>query len=120
MEIAMGYETREGRSPKDVSREGIGYDIESNGRKIEVKGVGESWKTYTWQAMYTSEVERLNANKDDFFLYIVKFSDEEQHTLYIIPGIDLLAKFQLKIASYSLTPISRGKLREFIKAGKHI
>jgi len=120
MEIVRGYETKEGRNPKDVSKNGVGYDIESDGRKIEVKGVGENWKTYTWQALYPSEVECLNKDAQNFFLYIVKLSDGREHTLYVIPGPDLLGKFQLKIASYSLTPISRGKLREFIKDGKEI
>jgi len=120
MEVVRRYEIREGRRPKDVSKEGVGYDIESDGRKIEVKGVVESWKTYTWQALYPSQVECLNKNPQEFFLYIVKFTDAEEHTLYVIPGKDLLEKFQVRIASYQLTPISQQKLREFIRDGKRV
>ena len=41
----MDYEKAQGRNPVVVSKKGLGYDIESSGRMIEVKGVGESWKT---------------------------------------------------------------------------
>ena len=42
MGIAMKYERENGREPRDVSkdRREIGYDILSEERKIEVKGVG--------------------------------------------------------------------------------
>jgi hypothetical protein len=120
MEVVISYEIGQGRTPKDVSKVGVGYDIESDGRKIEVKGIGESWKTYTWQPLYPTEVECLNNNSKDFFLYIVKFTDIGEHTLYVIPGKDLLEKFQVKIASYQLTPISQRKLREFIRDGKRV
>jgi uncharacterized protein DUF3883 len=96
MEVVIRYEIGQGRTPKDVSKVGVGYDIESDGRKIEVKGIGESWKTYTWQPLYPTEVECLNNNSKDFFLYIVKLTDIGEHTLYVIPGKDLLEKFQVK------------------------
>lgn len=46
MSFVENYESSHGRKKwKDVSStKGIGYDIESNGRKIEVKGTTKTWK----------------------------------------------------------------------------
>jgi len=112
IEIVMDYERKSGRHPKNVSKTGCGYDIESDNRFIEVKGIGENWRTYTWQSLYPSEVDCLNKNPENFYLYIVKF-DDKSHDLYIIPGPDLKTKFSIKITAYALTPISRKKLSEF-------
>jgi len=113
IEIVRLYETAEGRNPINVSKKGVGYDIESSGRMIEVKGVSESWKTYNWQSLFPSEVECLNRNTKNFYLYIVKFESNE-NSLYIIPGDSLIKEFKRKITAYALTPISRKKLKEFL------
>jgi Domain of unknown function (DUF3883) len=55
MDIVCKYETLASRTPTKVNSDGVGYDIYStNGKEerlIEVKGVSESWETYTWQSM---------------------------------------------------------------------
>lgn len=114
IEIVRRYEIAEGRHPNNVSRKGVGYDLESSGRMIEVKGVSENWKTYTWQSLYPSEVERLDRNAKNFYLYIVKF-DDNKNSLYIIPGDRIKEEFKLKVTAYSLTPISRRKLKKFLR-----
>ena len=38
IELVMAYERKQGRNPENVSRKGVGYDIKSNDRLIEVKG----------------------------------------------------------------------------------
>ena len=113
MEIAIAHERAEGRNPVDVSKKGVGHDIESSGRLIEVKGVGESWTSYTWQPMYVSQVECLNKNPGSFYLYIVKF-DDGASSLYVIPSGSLKKDFKLKPESYALTPISKRKLKGFL------
>lgn len=115
IEIVKAYETAEGRNPINVSKKGVGYDIESDGRKIEVKGVSESWKTYTWQSLHPSEVECLDRNTENFYLYIVKF-DDNKSSLYIIPGDKLKEEFKCRVTAYALTPISRKKLKQFLRA----
>lgn len=118
---ALDYERAQGRQPVDVTknRDHIGYDIYSAPRKIEVKGVGESWKTYTWQALYATEYAALNADPENFFLYIVKFTTtraEQIEAFYIIPGTALKKEesiFTLKIETYALRPISQGKLSPY-------
>ncbi|MBI2626302.1 MAG: DUF3883 domain-containing protein [Candidatus Nealsonbacteria bacterium] len=114
IKIVRAYEIANRRNPINVSKNGVGYDIESSGRKIEVKGISESWKTYTWQSLYSSEVECLDRDTKNFYLYLVKF-DDDKSSLYIIPGDELKKKFKIKIIDYALTPISRKKLREFLK-----
>ncbi|OGZ56687.1 MAG: hypothetical protein A3H64_03030 [Candidatus Ryanbacteria bacterium RIFCSPLOWO2_02_FULL_45_11c] len=118
IEIVMEYEKRKGRNPLIVSRRGVGHDIESDGRMIEVKGIGESWLTYTWQSLYKNEVECLNNNPKDFYLYIVKFKDKNSDEIvgfYIIPGIDLKSKFRIEVETYGIRPVSKHSLKEFSK-----
>ncbi len=117
IEIVKTYEIEEGRSPVNVSKKGVGYDLESSGRMIEVKGVSESWKTYTWQSLYHSEVECLDRNTKNFYLYIVKF-DGDKSSLYIIPGDKLKEEFKCKVTAYALTPISRRKLNQFLRTSQ--
>lgn len=114
IEIVKAHEVAEGRNPINVSKRGVGYDIESSGRMIEVKGVSERWKGYTWQSLYPSEVECLNRNTKNFYLYIVKF-DDDKNSLYVIPGNKLKEEFKCKVTAYALTPISRRRLKQFLR-----
>lgn len=113
IEIAKTYEITKGRNPINVSKNGVGYDLKSDNRKIEVKGVSESWETYSWQSLYPSEVECLNRDTKNFYLYIVKF-DDDKNSLFIIPGDKLKKEFKHKITAYALTPISKRKLKQFL------
>ncbi|WP_220131033.1 DUF3883 domain-containing protein [Thermosynechococcus sichuanensis] len=38
MQVAIAFEQQQGRTRRDVSQQNLGYDIESSGRCIEVKG----------------------------------------------------------------------------------
>jgi len=123
IEFVLDYEIKQGRNPEDVStnKEHSGYDVKSDDRMIEVKGVGESWKTYTWQSLYKTEVECLNNNPNSFYLYIVKFRNKESDEVvgfYIIPGVDLKSKFRIEIENYGLRPISENTLKEFLRLQK--
>ena len=95
---------------------GVGHDICSLNRFIEVKGVSEVWKNYTWQSFHPNEYECLKEHKDKFYLYIVYWAIHKEQrdekdilervkpTLYIIPGKDLLdkMKFRIQVEAYSL------------------
>jgi hypothetical protein len=118
VEIVVEYERKKGRQPTDVSksRDHLGYDILSGTRKIEVKGVAEQWKTYTWQGLYTNEVDCLKADPSNFFLYIVKFVDKDSDSIediYIIQGTELMSEFHIEVAMFALAPISRTKLSSY-------
>jgi hypothetical protein len=82
MEIAMEYERKHGREPRDVSQSRCGYDIESEGvigkRYIEVKGFSASLENlmanseYDWNKLGISayEWEKARELRDDYWLYI--------------------------------------------------
>jgi hypothetical protein len=129
MEIVMGYEQAAGRISEKVHQKGVGYDILSKDsvseRHIEVKATSESWLTYTWLPLYHSEVEALKNNPDKFYLYIVRFEinpkdrneltlNTTKHELFIINGQDLLNEFNIKPETFSLSPISKSKLKKYL------
>jgi hypothetical protein len=58
--FVLDFERKQGRCALDVRplrKQHRGYDVKSDGRRIEVKGVRESWKTYTWASLHKTEVE---------------------------------------------------------------
>jgi len=71
MRVAMKFEIREGRSPKDVSKENLGYDIRSEGseeiRYIEVKARNEEGMIILTQNEYL----KAKRFKNQYWLYIV-------------------------------------------------
>lgn len=85
MEVAMEYEKKHGRTPEDVSKENLGFDIRSKDEKtgeiryIEVKaraGEGEV-------ALTPNEWFKAKRFKDQYYLYIVANAGTNP-TLYII------------------------------------
>ena len=83
MKIVSRYEISEGRTPKEVHTNGVGYDILSKDsvdeRYIEVKASSESWSTYTWLPLYNNEVKTLKKYPEKFYLYIVKFEIDRRN-----------------------------------------
>ena len=67
MRHAIDHERAQGREPRDVGQENLGYDIESSGRRIEVKGrAGVGSVALTPNEWFTAR--HLG---DDYYLYIV-------------------------------------------------
>lgn len=66
------HERKEGRKPKKLPPptwgKGEGYDIESSGRKIEVKGSSASWQPFVKFNQYNVKAWKKNKN---FWLYVV-------------------------------------------------
>lgn len=82
MEIAIQHEQEQGRFPKDVSKQNLGYDIVSkdangNYRYIEVKGLFSSSKIQITENEY-NQSKRLGEN---YYLYVI---DTGSKTLYEI------------------------------------
>jgi hypothetical protein len=68
MNVAISYEKEKGRNPKDVSSEkSKGYDVESDNRKIEVKGQEWAWNKLKSSFIYITQNELVKATH----LYIV-------------------------------------------------
>ncbi len=128
MEIAFDYEINKGWTPEYVHQKGVGYDIlsikDKKRKHIEVKGVSESWATYSWQPLHHTEVSELQNNPTNFFLYIIYFDignnkrdnfefNKYKYTFYVISGKELKQNFTIKAMSYSLSPISKSKLNKY-------
>lgn len=88
MEIAKRYEkNRTDTKPKDVSRNGRGYDLEgSDGRKIEVKGC-RSKQGIPDAHMNEFHRETLKLRAD--YLYVVRFDNGQAVGLYTIPKAEV-------------------------------
>jgi len=83
MEFAMAYERSQGREPKDVSKENLGYDIRSEGkgevRYIEVKA--RSDESYVELTM--NEYLKARQLKEKYWLYVL-CNAQTSPTLYTI------------------------------------
>jgi hypothetical protein len=101
MKISMEYEKSQGRSPEDISKENLGFDIRSKGnneiRYIEVK------------ARATSGIVELTPNewlkarmfKDQYWLYIVE-NAKTNPVLHIVnnPAYNLKAEEKVEIVRF--------------------
>ena len=72
MKVAMDHETAYGRTPVDVSKTGVGYDIRSEGkggevRYIEVKGHAATGGV----VLYYTEWQMAHRMRSEFFIYEV-------------------------------------------------
>ena len=82
-----------------------------------MKGVSEQWKTYTWQGIHRTEYECFQSDPDNFYLYIVRYSEKNSDNIvgfYVISGSELAIKFRMQVESYGLRPISQAKLAEYL------
>lgn len=68
IELVFDYERRNSRIPRLTNNKDLGYDIQSSGRKIEVKGAthGEVFRGFVIE-----ERQRKNFGNPDFWLYRV-------------------------------------------------
>ena len=72
MQVAMDYERQCGRTPADVSKTGVGYDVRSEGtdreiRYIEVKGHNATGDV----TLYYTEWQMANRMREEYFIYEV-------------------------------------------------
>ncbi|PLV56042.1 helicase-related protein [Thermotoga sp. SG1] len=114
MEIAMEYERMNGRTPEDVSKENLGFDIRSKDertgevRYIEVKarsGEGEV-------ALTPNEWFKAKRFKDQYYLYVVA-NAAANPTLYIVqnPADRLSAKEKVEIVRF-IIPLEEWKSKK--------
>lgn len=68
IEIVEMYESERGRDPKDVRKDGVGYDVDSSERKIEVKSFKGSPGAIE---LYDSEYDAAKVHGKDFYIYVV-------------------------------------------------
>ena len=73
MQVVIDYERSQGRTPLDVSKTGVGYDIRSEGvngvvRYIEVKGHATTGDL----SLYYTERQMAERMRQEFFIYDVE------------------------------------------------
>ncbi|TET90491.1 MAG: DUF3883 domain-containing protein [Methanomassiliicoccales archaeon] len=82
LEFAEEYEKAKGRKPTCVPLGG-GHDIESSGRKIEVKGRSGDWRNIVLEAQSYKKMKKTSR----YYLYVVtnlSSEDREDWRLYIL------------------------------------
>jgi len=94
--IIMNFEGRQGRTPTDVSRRGIGYDILSEGdgekRCIEVKS--RSGERQTFVTMDGGLLKRLGDDVNNYYLYLIRNVTRKNPSLRIVPPSRVLSNLQ--------------------------
>jgi len=109
MKISMEYEKNQGRKPKDVSKENLGFDIRSKGdseiRYIEVKARANEG----YVALTTNEWFKANRFKEQYWLYVVS-NASTYPTLYIInnPAANLSVEKKIEVIRF-LVPLEEWK-----------
>lgn len=68
IEIVKMYESEMGRDPNDVRKDGVGYDVDSSDRKIEVKSFKGSAGTIE---LYETEYDAAKVHGKNFYIYVV-------------------------------------------------
>ena len=72
MRVAMEYETAQGRTPRDVSKTGVGCDIRSEGPDGEVRYIEVKGHTATGSiTLYYTEWQLAHRMRGEFFIYEV-------------------------------------------------
>ncbi|MCD6450224.1 MAG: DUF3883 domain-containing protein, partial [Thermotogaceae bacterium] len=120
MEIAMEYEIKHRREPKDVSKENLGFDIRSKGndevRYIEVKARASGGEV----ALTQNEWFKAKRFKEQYWLYIVA-NAATNPALYIInnPIETLNAEERVETVRFIISPGEwRSKKKEVWKNEK--
>lgn len=104
MAIAKEYEFHNGRTPKDVSAQNLGYDLESSATndeklKIEVKGLDTTGDVL----LTANEIRAAEEHGDQYFVYIVDYcSGESEQKLYRLKGINR-ADLKERIVNYGFS-----------------
>ena len=103
MGLVMNYERKQNRNPKDVSQSGLGYDIKSGRRLIEVKGMSHPRGDFI--SLYKKLFVKLGKDISRYYIYVV-FDIKNEPKLKIIrpsvilPNLEIETSFFLKAKSY--------------------
>jgi hypothetical protein len=110
MEFVLKHEAEEGRNPRDVSTKGLGYDIESDSRWIEVKGSSSKKPPFIRLSWYNFEaLQKATKKGKEFWLYIVVDVDKKPRLV----KLDKRKIFdRMKFGYYWEIPIRKNDLAE--------
>jgi uncharacterized protein DUF3883 len=105
LKVVKKYEKANGRQPKRSTRRGTGYDIESSGRKIEVKTIPRIKSGFV--KLGERQFRTLCRDKH-FWLYLV--TNERKPRIMEFPRNEALAKIDGAHVSYDFV-FSKGDLK---------
>jgi hypothetical protein len=112
MEVVMRYEKDAGRTPEDVSKENLGFDIRSkdstgNFRYIEVKARSKVGSV----ALTQNEWFKAQRLGNDFYLYVVWNAANENASPRIIqnPALNLTVQERVEVVRYVINSDEIGK-----------
>ena len=86
IQAVIDFERNENRNAQDVRRRNLSYDVQSVNRKIEVKGIENSFqRAGNWRFIQQKCVQLL-LRENDFYIYIVDnlINCIEQAGIYIL------------------------------------
>ncbi len=92
VEFVMRYEKNQGRSPKDVGKKKVGYDIKSDSRLIEVKGQSSQRPDYIF--LYKQTLNKLGDQILNYYIYLV-YDMKNEPKLKILPPEKIFGNIEI-------------------------
>jgi len=92
VEFVMRYEKNQGRSPNDVGKKKVGYDIKSSSRLIEVKG--QSAKKPDNIFLYNQTLNKLGDQILNYYIYLV-YDMKNKPKLRILPPEKIFGNIEI-------------------------
>lgn len=96
IEYVMKYEKSEGRTPQDVSKKRLGYDIKSGNRYIEVKSRPGS-KIQPFITLHNHLLRSIGRGLSNYYVYLV-YDMKNDPKLVIIPPEVVLKNLETKVS----------------------
>ena len=102
MRLVMKYEREQHRHPKNVSGDRKkGYDIESDGRLIEVKS--SKWEEpRNYQEITANEKKILKKHPNKYYLYVVADIKNKTPILKMFTGREIVGKKLIRPLNYKV------------------
>ncbi len=106
MKVVRQFERENGRISRDVRTRGVGYGVDSGGRKIEVKGTTTCLDAPgQWRYITQATFQMLLRERDSYVYVVDRLGDDlEKSTVYVLHRDDVLANMSVKPeTSYTLS-----------------
>jgi len=92
IEYVQEYEKKHGRNPIDVSKKGVGYDIKSGNRLIEVKGQAAIKPDFIY--LYKRTLQNLGDDILNYYIYLV-YDVKNEPKLKILPPRKIFGNIEI-------------------------
>lgn len=110
IDFVKKYEKRHGRIPVDVSKKGVGYDIRSGNRLIEVKGQSAVMPDFIY--LYKRTLQNLGDNILNYYIYLVYDVKNKPKLKILLPrkifgNIEIDPQFIIRGKVFKALPIEK-------------